>query len=808
MLKNYVTTALRALKRDWNYSLINIAGLTFALACCLMLFLAIRYELSYDRHNANADRTYRLITYNKTSEGDGRNTGIPLPALAALRNDFPEMKHQVTMVYDLYGALVRVNDQKANKFQEEGSVIAFIEPEYFQLFDYQWKAGNEKAALKNPNTVVLTERIAKKYFGDVDPMGKSIKIENKMDFVVTGIVKDPPATTSLPFEVLLSFASLKQYGANGDWDSWGSTYSGAQIYLALPEKVAAAQMQQRLVPFVNKYLEPDDAKEIQYELQPLTDLHFDTRTENSAGRTVSKQMIWAMALIGLFILITACVNFINLATAQALRRAKEVGVRKVLGSSRFQLVRQFLSETGLMTGFAIVLAFLVAYLSMSHVAELLDIKAAALVLFDPIVVGFVLLLALVTTVLAGFYPALVLSGYQPILALKGKMRMTGGNQLSLRRGLIIFQFAISQMLVIGTIIAYNQMTHLRSADLGYNKEAVLTINVPEHKLGQLETLRAQLAALPNVKSLSYGISVPSSDGNWWSSFRFENAEKPADFSIVMRMADTSYINTYGLHLIAGRMYLPADTIREIIVNESFVKKMGFQNPNEIIGKYLTIGGRSRVKKPIVGVVRDFNTFSLHQETNPCILTTRRDSYQSLGIKLSTQQGGTEAISQLIGQVETTWNATFPDFAFKYEFLDEKLNNFYKKEERMYALFRLLASIAIFIGCLGLYGVVAFMAESRTKEVGIRKVLGASTGQIVSLFSVEFIGLVLIALIVASPVAWYVMNKWLADFPYKIDIEWWVFAATALLAVSVAFLTVSFQSIKAALMNPVQSLKSE
>ncbi len=808
MLKNYVTTALRALKRDWNYSLINIAGLTFALACCLMLFLAIRYELSYDRHNANADHTYRIITYNKTAEGDGRNTGLPLPALAALRNDFPELKHQVTMVYDLYGALVRVNNQKANKFQEEGSVIAFIEPEYFQLFDYQWKAGNAKAALKNPNTVVLTERIAKKYFGDADPMGKSIKIENKMDFVVTGIVKDPPATTSLPFEVLLSFASLKQYGANGDWESWGSTYSGAQIYLALPEKVTAAQMQQRLVPFVNKYLEPDDAKEIQYELQPLTDLHFDPRTENPASRTVSKRMIWAMALIGLFILITACVNFINLATAQALRRAKEVGVRKVLGSSRFQLVRQFLSETGLMTVFAIVLAFVVAYLSMSYVAELLDIKAAALVLFDPVVISFVMLLALVTTVLAGFYPALVLSGYQPILALKGKMKMAGGNQLSLRRGLIIFQFAISQMLVIGTIIAYNQMTHLRSADLGYNKEAVLTINIPERKPGQLETLRAQLAALPNVKSLSYGISIPSSDGNWWSSFRFENAEKPADFSIVMRMADTSYINTYGLKLIAGRMYLHADTIREVIVNESFVKKMGFQNPNDIIGKHLSVGGRSREKKPIVGVVKDFNTFSLHQETNPCILTTRRDTYQSLGIKLSTQQGGTEAISQLISQVETTWNATFPDFAFKYEFLDDKLNNFYKNEERMYALFRLLASIAIFIGCLGLYGVVAFMAESRTKEVGIRKVLGASTGQIVSLFSVEFIGLVLIALVIASPIAWYVMNKWLADFPYKIDIEWWVFAATALLAVSVAFLTVSFQSIKAALMNPVTSLKSE
>ncbi len=808
MIKNYVTTALRALKRDWNYTAINIAGLTFALACCLILFLAIRYELSYDRHHANADRTYRMITYYKKSEGDGRNTGIPLPALAALRTDFPELKHQVTMAYELYGVLIRVNDKKANKFQEEGGVVAFVEPEYFRLFDYQWKQGKPQTAVNNPNTVVLSERAAHKYFGNTDPVGKSIRIENKMDFVVTGVVKDPPATSSLPFEVLLSFASLKQYGANGNWDDWGSTYSGAQIYLALPEKIRAAQMEKRLVPFLQKHMIPEDAKDLQYELQPLTSIHTDTRTGNSAERTVSKEMIWAMALIGLFILITACVNFINLATAQAIRRAKEVGVRKVLGSSRMQLVRQFLGETSLLSALSVSLAFVVAYASIPYVAELLDIKATALTVTDPMVIGFLILLASLTTVLAGFYPAMVLSGYQPILALKGKMRRIGGNQLTLRRGLIVFQFAISQMLIIGTIVAYNQMNFVRSADLGYDKDAVLTVNIPERKPGQLETFRAQLAALPNVKSLSYGISVPSSDGNWWSSFRFENADKDADFSVVMRMADTSYINTYGLKLIAGRMYLSADTIREVIVNESFVKKMGFRDPNEVIGKHMMFGGGGNVKKPIVGVVKDFNTFSLHQETNPCVLTTRRSTYKTLGIKLSTRQGGTEAISQLVSKVETTWNATFPDFAFKYEFLDQTLNNFYKNEERMYALFRLLAIIAIFIGCLGLYGVVTFMAESKTKEVGIRKVLGASVGQIVGLFSFEFIALVLVALVIASPIAWYVMNGWLADFPYKIAIEWWVFVMTALLAVSVAFLTVSFQSIKAALMNPAKSLKSE
>ncbi|QDK77914.1 FtsX-like permease family protein [Spirosoma sp. KCTC 42546] len=808
MLQSYFTTALRALKRNWNYTTINIAGLTLGLACCLVLFLAIRYELSYDRHNANADHTYRLVAHFKGPEGDNRSVGVPLPALAALRNDFPELKHQLSMVYGLYGAMVKVNTKKASKFQEEGGEVAFVEPEYFRLFDYQWKSGNPKTAVTNPQTVVLSERMAHKYFGDEDPVGKSIRVENKMDFVVTGVVQDPPATSSLPFGVMLSFPSLKQYGANGGWDEWGSTYSGAQIYMALPENVASAQLEQRLAPFVKKYMEPEQAKLLHYELQPLTSIHFDPQTENSAGRTVSKQMIWAMALIGLFILVTACVNFINLATAQAIKRAREVGVRKVLGSSRAQLVRQFLGETGLLTGIAVGLAFLMANTSMSYVAELLDMKAASLVLFDPAVIGFVVLLAILTTVLAGFYPALVLSGYQPVVALRGKIKMTGSRQLTLRRGLIVFQFAISQMLIIGTIIAYSQMKYVRTADLGYNKDAVLTVNIPENKPGQLEVLQAKLAALPNVKSLSYGISIPSSDGNWWTGFRYENAEKDADFGVVMRFADTAYFNTYGLKLIAGRMYQPADTTRELVVNESLVKKLGLRNPQQILGKYMIVGGPTHPKKQVVGVVRDFNTFSLHQETNPCILTTRRDAYHTLGIKLSTQQSGTEAINRLINDVETNWNATFPDFVLTYEFLDQRLANFYKSEERMYSLFRLLASIAIFIGCLGLYGVVAFMAESRTKEVGIRKVLGASTTHIFGLFSVDFVKLVLVALVIASPIAGYVMSKWLSDFPYKIDIAWWMFVLTGILAVAIALITVSFQSIKAALMNPVKSLRSE
>lgn len=816
MLTNQLIIAFRALKRNWNYSTINVLGLTLGLASCLLLFVAVRYELSFDKHNKNADRIYRMLGTDKTATEDKPNTGITFPALAALRNDFPDLKHQLTMVSQVRSAVVSVGgtaNAEKKRFQEEKGVIAFAEPAYFNLFDYTWKKGSPETALTSPNTVVLSDRIARKYFGDTNPMGKTIRLDNKMDFVVTGLVQAPPATTSLPFDVLLAHASILAYGNTSPPDSWESSYQGAQIYMMLPPQVAgiespAARMEQQLVGFVKKYFDPESVKKLRYVLQPLTDIHFATNTSNFAQRSISIEMIWAMVLIGFFILGTACVNFINLATAQAIRRSREVGVRKVLGSTRGQLVRQFLGETGVLTGLSVGLALLVAQASLPFVGDLLHITPGAVTLFSPLPLGFLLGLGLLTTVLAGFYPALVLSGYQPILALKGRVQVLGaGHYFTLRRGLIVGQFAISQILIIGTIIAYCQMEFFRSVDLGYNRDAVLTVKLPGNEPGQLASLRAKLAHEPGVQSLSFGMTSPSSTLNWSTGFRFENNDKDPGYGVVMRPADTAYVGTYGLKIIAGRMYQPADSIREFVINETFMKRLGFQKPEQVIGKVMTVNGET-VKKPIVGVVKDFNMYSLRDRVEPSVLTTQRGNYVSMAIKLSTQEGGTKAISQLLKQVETAWTATYPEFVFSYEFLDETLAGFYRSEEQLYSLLQLLAGIALFIGCLGLYGVVAFMAETRTKEVGVRKVLGASTAHIFGLFSVDFVRLVLIALVLSSPVAWYVMNRWLQGFEYKIAIEWWMFAIAGMVAVGIALLTVSFESVKAALMNPVKSLRSE
>ncbi len=805
MLRNYFITALRNLKRNASYALINVVGLTLGLVCCLLLFLAIRYELSYDRHHTQAEHIYRFISYSKSAESNKYNSSIPLPALAALRNDFPTLQRDITMTFGTEG-VVKVQNGAASiaKFKEESGVMAFVEPEYFRLFDYQFKSGSSASSLNNPGTVVLSEQMARKYFGTADPVGKTIRVGNKMDFQVTGIVEDPPVTSSIPFQVLLSFASLKQYGPGVGWDDWETSTSAIAAFVLLPPGMQPRQMERQLVDFSQKYLRPEVAQDQRYQLQPLTDIHFNAQTLNYAGRTMSKQMIWTMSLIGVFILITACVNFINLATAQSIRRSKEVGMRKVLGSTKGQLIQQFLAETGVLTVFAILLALVVAHIALPYMSRLLNIQLGLEVLYDTQVLVFLLLLTALATLMAGFYPAMLLSGYQPVQALKSGIPRSGG-RVSLRRVLIVFQFAISQLLLIGTIVAYNQMQYLRSANLGFSKEATLVIPIPDNQLTHLQSLRAKLTNLPGIASLAYGISAPSAPNNWGINFRFEGADQDANFPVILRPADTAYIRTYGLQLVAGRLYLPADTIRELIVNETFARNMGFKNPSQIIGKRIAL--KYNPLKPIVGVVKDFKLFPLHKQTEPCVLTTFYMAYNTLGVKLSSQQG-TGTIAPLLSSIERAWSDQFPDYVFKYEFLDEVLDSFYKSEEQMYFLFQLLSIIAIFIGCMGLYGVVAYMVETRAREVGIRKALGASSGNIFGIFSLDFIKLILVALVLASPIAWYFLKQWLQDFAYKTEIKWWVFVTAGGFTMLIALLTVSYQSIKAALMSPIYNLRPD
>jgi ABC-type antimicrobial peptide transport system permease subunit len=509
-------------------------------------------------------------------------------------------------------------------------------------------------------------------------------------------------------------------------------------------------------------------------------------------------------LIGIFLLVIACVNFINLATAQAVNRAKEVGVRKVLGSDRKQLAIQFLSETALITIASLVIALLIAQLTLPFLNELLNVKMSTRFISNPTVSLFLIGTFLAVTFLSGLYPAFILAGFNPITALKSKItnRMVGG--ISLRRGLVVLQFAIAHVLIIGTLIVVSQMNFFRNATLGFDKAEIINVPVPGDSIShtRLTYMRDQLMQNPDIKNVSFSYASPSSDGNWNSDFKYDNAEKSTNFSANLKWADTAYFRIYNMQFVAGRPYNHSDTVREFVVNETLLKSLGVKDPKDALGKKMDFWDGGTIG-PIVGVVKDFNSSSLRRPMDAVVLSTWKDVYQTINIKLIPGKEGTT-----LSYVEKLWSETFPDYIYEYSFLDETINNFYRQERQLSQLYKIFAAIAIFISCLGLYGLVSFMAAQRIKEIGIRKVLGASAGNIIYLLSKEFSLLIIIAFAIAVPVAYYIMDQWLQDYSYRIQIGVTLFVMAIVGSMVIAWITVGHRAVRAALANPVKSLRTE
>jgi ABC-type antimicrobial peptide transport system permease subunit len=515
-------------------------------------------------------------------------------------------------------------------------------------------------------------------------------------------------------------------------------------------------------------------------------------------------MIRALWMIGAFILLIACVNFINLSTAQAVNRSKEVGIRKVLGGNKGSLKIQFITETFLIVFVALVLAVLLAVFALPFISKVLS-KPLSFNLSDyPAIVFFLLSIAVVVTALAGFYPAIVLSRFNAISALKNKMTARSSKGISLRRGLVVFQFVIAQALIIGTLILVKQMNYFIHQPLGFDKTAIVNIPFPADSIGtsKLDYLRKQLSGVKGIQSVSFSSNTPAEDDNdMWSTFKFNHATKETDFYAITKFADDQYLPTYRLPLVAGRNLHPSDTAREFLVSEKLVKNLGINDPQEVLNKEINLWGV--INGQIVGVIKDYNDRSFRRGIDPVMITTLKRGYSQASIKLSTTD-----VSPVMRAVEKTWDQTYPEFVFEYKFLDEKVESFYKQENQLSNLYEIFAVIAIFLSCLGLYGLASFMAVQRIKEVGIRKVLGATAGSIVYLFSREFIILISIAFVIATPIAWYYMHNWLQDYVYRISISWWIFLAGGFAAIVIALATVSFQAIRAAIANPVKSLRTE
>ncbi|WP_161888055.1 ABC transporter permease [Pontibacter russatus] len=801
MLKLYFLTAFRSLLRNKSYSLLNIAGLALGITCSILLFLVIKYELSYDAFHSKADRIYRVNTEQVYADGLVQHTGARFPVPELLRSNGKLGMENLTQIYSEEGAQINIvsdNGAAPKRFLEEGA-IGFVEPAFFEMFDFDTGPAAPAPAMAEPNNVILTQATADKYFPGGKAVGKVIKFNNSLTLKVTSVIPDFPSNTDFPFVMLISYPSFKSYSSL-PLDGYDVLSSNQQLYVLLPEGADPEAKAAEITAFVERHKPEDRKGEESSSLQPLSDIHFNPDYGNYSQRTIPREIIWSMALIGVFLVLVACINFVNLATAQAVKRAKEVGVRKVMGSSKRQLVMQFIGETLLITLLATFVSVMLVELALPYLNSLLELQMSFILLQDPVLLLFLVAEVLLVTLFAGLYPALILSNFQPITALKSRISTQQVAGLPIRQGLVVLQFTICQVLIICTILVNEQMDFFRTKSLGFDKEAVVTVQLPNQAGKKIMPLREELLNSPAIRKVSLAAAPPSANMTWGSGFAYNNSSEPANFQANMKFADEHYLDLYDIELVAGRPYSDGDSTAALI-NETMRRKLGIASAEAAVGKTIQLGRDYKVT--IIGVVGDFHQNPLQQPIDPSILMTSPGNYHFLSAKIDLSKKQ-EALQHL----EKVWNMVYPDDVFSYEFLDETIANFYQDEARQNKLFKIFSFIAIFIGCLGLYGLVAFMAAQRTKEVGIRKVLGASILNITYLFSKEFIKLVLIAFVISVPIAYYLITLWLQDFTYRINLGYGPFLMAGVATLVIALLTMGTQAVKAAMANPVVSLKSE
>jgi putative ABC transport system permease protein len=791
MLINYFKAAWRALNRYKAYSIINILGLSLGISSCLIIFLVVKYELGYDRFNKKFDRTYRV-----TLHALDFNPCISLGIASAMRHDFPELE-QVTQVWFHQSAMIKVGE---TRYSEKGYVYA--DEHIADVFDYEWMEGNPHTALTEPNTVVLTATIAKKFFGPKDPVGQIINLDNRYNLRITGVIKDLPGNTHLPFGFLVSFETIKK-DVREIMAYFYAIPDGSFTYIVRPKNVSIQQIQGKIKAFIAKNWGNEIAKEAALPLQPLADIHFDQRyLNNTISYTTSKETYWALSAVAAFIIIIASINFINLATAQSFRRAREVGVRKVLGSTRSQLITQFLSETTFMVMIAVFLGVLGSYFLLPVFAQQLDIKIENDQLAQSSIIILTLSLTLVVILLAGLYPAFVQSSFRPIESLKSKAGLSL-HGLTLRKILVVVQFAISQIMIVGTLVVAYQMDFFQNQDLGFNKDAVISFRMPDPS--KREVLRQKLRADPGVRDISFSSGAPVLSHSF-TSFNSPESGIPKDDVTELRFADENYPKMFDLKMLAGHQInrtnkSDQDTAYEGVVNETMIHKLGITDPRNALGKRIIVNGNWSIS--IIGVVQDFQSESKHKKIRPYVLLYRASDFYMASVRLESSR-----IKKTISNIDKLWSGLYPDDLFIYEFLDDHIANWYRQEQKEFTAFKIFSCIAVLIGCLGLYGLIAFAAAQRVKEVGIRKVLGASLIDIILLFSKEFILLIIIAFLIATPVAYLVMHNWLESFAYRINIGPEIFGMAIVTSLMIAAITIAYQAIKAGIANPVGALKSE
>jgi len=817
MIKNYFKTAFRNFWHNKVFSSINVLGLSIGISCSLVLFLIVYFEFSFDKFEKNSDRIYRVIIEMKHDGVIGYSAAVPAPLGAATEKEITGIEQTIPL-FQFQGdgnvnVLVAKKNSKDPVLYKNQTGVIFTNEDYFKLLSYKWIAGSS-SAMQQPFNVVLTESRAKQYFPNTsfqDVIGETITYGDSLKTTVTGIVKDISENTFFTSLEFISLPTVMQTGLKDNFmmSVWNDWMAYSQLFIKIAEGNTPVKAEANINALLHKY-DKDANKSVSnsmtFRLQPLNEVHF--YYDSFGHRTAHKPTLYGLLAIAGFLLLLGCINFINLTTANAAKRAKEIGIRKTLGGSMKQLVFQFLSETFFITVIATTIAITLTPLLLKLFSDLLPVGLTFDLFRQPAIMLFIFILTVVVSLIAGFYPAFVLSRFLPVTVLKDQASKNKGQTRSIwiRKSLTVTQFVIAQFFVIATLMVSAQINYTLNKDLGFKKDAILNFSTPwGNSVNNQNLLLQKLKAIPEIQTASVGFLPPATDGPAFTDVKYNDGVKDIKADVQIRWGDTTFLKLYQIKILAGRNVLQSDTIKEFVINETYSKVLGFQTPADALNKQLDFNGK---KLPIVGVMNDFHEQSLHKPIDPVVFASFNSRNGYFHIALMPQNTGGILWQNAIQKIKKAYEQVYPENDFSYSFLDESIAKFYQSEEQTQRLLKWATGFAILISCLGLLGLVIYTTNTRAKEIGIRKVLGATVAQIVTILSKDFVKLILIAFVIAAPIAWWASYSWLQNFAFRVDMSWWIYVASGMGMVLIALFTLSLQTIKAAKANPVKSLRTE
>lgn len=819
MIKNYLKIAFRNFRHHKLFTFINVIGLSIGVSTALVIYLIVNFDLSFDKFHPAADRIYRVVTNYYFSGEPGYIGGVTGPLPEAVKNEVTGLEASAPF-YTVGGYKVQIGNSRkeAETFKNQGDIV-YADGRYFNMFPYKWLAGSPKTSLNEPHQVVLCSQQAKKNFPALSypqMLGKRIVYEDSINAVVTGIVQEFKENSDFTFHDFISFATTKtvkdinqQLYVNG----WGGTSSASQFYVKLAPLTTEQHIKKQLNNLLKKYdpQKPENKGSThEFLLQPLSDLHFNEKYYAYDNAVVSKSSLYLLMVIGIFLLLLGCINFINLTTAQGSQRAKEIGIRKTMGSSRKQLIFQFLSETLLVTFFAVVISLFAAPFILKLFADFIPKGVSVDLIHQPGLIIFLFLLTIFVSIFSGFYPAIVLSGYKPVLVLKNQA-FSGKSKTRnawLRKSLTVTQFVIAQFFIMATVLVSKQIYYALHKDLGFKKQAIVYVWTPWRVKNQQvkQVFFNKIKTIPGVEIASMGGDIPSSNGWNSNAVTYKDGKKEIRTDLQIKSGDENYIKVYHIKLLAGRNIKMSDTATGLMINATYAHILGFRNVSDALGKTISFGEKQKMQ--VVGVIGDFHQGSLRAPVKPLGIYPQMYNFGTVHVALNAETPGGNEWKKTIAAIQDDWKQVFPDDDFEYHFFDDTIAKFYDSEQHEATLLKWATGLSIFISCLGLLGLAIYTTSLRTKEIGVRKVLGATVSQIVGMLSKELVLLLMLAFLIVTPVGWWAMNKWMESFADHTGISWWIFAASGAGMLLAAVFTSSFQTVKAAIANPVKSLRSE